>query len=275
MASVSPSAKYSSPDPPKFRNGSTTSLCEAAPSPELSRSVRRHAKSAPNPSTRPRTRGSGRVERADERGARGSEDAASANSAAVWKRSAGVRANAVPPRPPPVREHGRAWHAAGEESFREPPRDDRLCSRPGERRLAGQHLVEHAAERVQVAAGRRLALTRRLFRADVGRRAHRHPRLGEPGRRRPPRAPGRCRNRPPGPPPVRGGCFRFDVAMHQVLIVGVVRSTSATSLVMRSACSIGSWPSCRRRSRRLSPSTYGMVYHKIPSVSPESRSGRM
>ena len=56
-------------------------------------------------------------------------------------------------------------------------RDNGLYVRSGERRFADEHLVEHAAERVLVAASVD-GFTRRLFRADVRRRSHRHPRLG-------------------------------------------------------------------------------------------------
>ena len=56
-------------------------------------------------------------------------------------------------------------------------RDDGLHVRSGERRFADEHLVEHAAERVLVAASVD-GFTRRLFRADVRQRSHCHPRLG-------------------------------------------------------------------------------------------------
>ena len=59
--------------------------------------------------------------------------------------------------------------------------DDRLRRRPAEGRLAGEHLVEHAAQRVDVAARVELALAHRLLGAHVLRRAERHPGLGHPG----------------------------------------------------------------------------------------------
>jgi hypothetical protein len=52
-------------------------------------------------------------------------------------------------------------------------RDNSLYVRSSERRLSGEHLVEHAAERVLVAASVD-GFTRRLFRADVRRRPHSH-----------------------------------------------------------------------------------------------------
>ncbi len=64
--------------------------------------------------------------------------------------------------------------------FGEHPRHDRLRRRAGERRIAGQHLVEHRAERVHVGARGDLALAHRLLRRHVVRRAERHAGLGHP-----------------------------------------------------------------------------------------------
>src|SRR5438046_1757656 len=50
-------------------------------------------------------------------------------------------------------------------------RHDRLRRGSGERRLADEHLVGHAAERVDVAGGGDLALAHRLLGAHVVRRA--------------------------------------------------------------------------------------------------------
>ena len=49
----------------------------------------------------------------------------------------------------------------------DPLRHDGLRAGPRERRLTGKHLIEHAAERVDVASGVELALPRRLLRAHV------------------------------------------------------------------------------------------------------------
>jgi hypothetical protein len=61
------------------------------------------------------------------------------------------------------------------------PRHDRLRGAPGERRVADQHLVGDAAQRVDVGAGGDLALAHRLLRAHVGRRPERHAGLGHAG----------------------------------------------------------------------------------------------
>ena len=58
--------------------------------------------------------------------------------------------------------------------------DHRLRGRAGDRRLAGEHLVQHGAERVDVAARVERAVARRLLGAHVLRRAERESRLGEP-----------------------------------------------------------------------------------------------
>ena len=60
------------------------------------------------------------------------------------------------------------------------PRQHRLRRRAGERRLAGEHLVQHAAEAVEVAppVDRRVAAG--LLGAHVGRRADGEAGLGEP-----------------------------------------------------------------------------------------------
>jgi hypothetical protein len=57
--------------------------------------------------------------------------------------------------------------------------DDRLWRRAGERRFAGQHLVQHRAEGVDVGS-RVHRLAARLLGAHVGGCADRHARLGEP-----------------------------------------------------------------------------------------------
>ena len=59
--------------------------------------------------------------------------------------------------------------------------DDRLRRGSGERRLADQHLVRHAAQRVDVGRGGDLPLAHRLLGAHVVRGAQRHPGLGHPG----------------------------------------------------------------------------------------------
>ena len=58
---------------------------------------------------------------------------------------------------------------------------DGLGRHPGERRLAQQHLVEHAAEREDIAARVYRPLAHRLLGAHVVRRAERHAGLGHAG----------------------------------------------------------------------------------------------
>ena len=57
--------------------------------------------------------------------------------------------------------------------------DHRLRGGPGDRRLAGQHLVQHRGQRVDVAPGVELPVARGLLRAHVLRRAQREPGLGQ------------------------------------------------------------------------------------------------
>ena len=102
--------------------------------------------------------------------------------AAVAKRSAGAsgeRPLDAPAPPPPARSPGCARERA--RRLGEPPAIDRLRRRAGERRLARQHLVEHAAEAVDVGPG-----------------------VERPARRPP--APGSCRPACPTASPVSVSC---------------------------------------------------------------------
>ena len=72
----------------------------------------------------------------------------------------------------PPRPHAR-------DRLREPLRDDRPRGRARERRLASQHLVQDAAERVYVGAGVDRLVPARLLRAHVGRGARARSRLGQ------------------------------------------------------------------------------------------------
>ena len=79
--------------------------------------------------------------------------------------------------------------------------------RPGERRFAGEHLVEHAAQRVDVRPRRDLPLPHRLLGRHVVRRAEAHPRLGHPRRALGPAgARARCRSRRPARGRRGAGC---------------------------------------------------------------------
>src|SRR5262249_7129533 len=62
----------------------------------------------------------------------------------------------------------------------EPARDDRLSGRTGERRLAGQHLVEHAREAALIAAGVDLPVAGALLGAHVSGRSDGEASLGQP-----------------------------------------------------------------------------------------------
>ena len=62
----------------------------------------------------------------------------------------------------------------------QPLRQDRLRIRAGKGRLAGEHLVEHATQRVHVGAGIEVPLAHRLLRTHVVRGAQAHAGLGEP-----------------------------------------------------------------------------------------------
>ena len=101
-------------------------------------------------------------------------------------------------------------------------RHDRLGGGAGERRLAGEHLVEHGAERVDVRAGGDLALAHRLLGTHVVRRAERHAGLGHPG---PARLARRQRDPEVGDERlalVEQDVLRLDVAVHHAVPVGVV-----------------------------------------------------
>ena len=61
----------------------------------------------------------------------------------------------------------------------EPPDQHRLHGGAGERRLAGQHLVQHGGERVDVGARVERLVARRLLGAHVGRRPDHEPGVGQ------------------------------------------------------------------------------------------------
>jgi hypothetical protein len=64
-------------------------------------------------------------------------------------------------------------------AFGETAHEDHLGGGPRERRLADQHLVEHAPEAVDVGPAVEAAFAGGLLGAHIRRRAHRHPGLGE------------------------------------------------------------------------------------------------
>ncbi len=100
--------------------------------------------------------------------------------------------------------------------------DDRLRRRAGERRLPGQHLVEHGAQRIDVAPRGDFALPHRLLRRHVERRAEAHAGFGHPGTAG---AADRERNaevRHQGLSVVEQDILRLDVAMDHAMAVGIV-----------------------------------------------------
>ena len=101
--------------------------------------------------------------------------------------------------------------------------DDRLCRATGERRLAGEHLVEDAAQGIDVAPAIELRLGARLLRAHVHRGAERDAGLGQP------LAAGRVER--PGDTEVRDDTMiareqdvlRLDVTVDDALPVGIAQ----------------------------------------------------
>jgi hypothetical protein len=102
--------------------------------------------------------------------------------------------------------------------------DDRLGGRAGKRRLAGEHLVQHAAHRVHVGAGVEVALAHRLLGTHVVGRAETHARLGHPGVG----TGGGQGNAEVGhqcPAIVQQDVLGLDVAVNHLVPVGVVERT--------------------------------------------------
>ena len=100
--------------------------------------------------------------------------------------------------------------------------DDGLGGGPGEGRLAHQHLVGHAAEGVDIAAGPDLPLAHRLLGRHVVGRAEAHAGFGHPGAAR---GAGCQRDAEVGyqcAPVVQQDVLGLDVAMDHAVAVGVV-----------------------------------------------------
>ena len=121
-----------------------------------------------------------------------------------------------------VRRHGRPRVAHRRRRLGQHLGHDRLRGRPGERRLAGQHLVGHAAQRVDVAPGRDLALAHRLLGTHVVRRAERHPGLGHPAAARLARGQGDAEVGDQRLAVVQQDVLGLDVAVDHAVAVGVV-----------------------------------------------------
>ena len=138
----------------------------------------------------------------------------------------------------------------------QPPHQHRLRRRPGERRLAGEHLVEHGGEAVEVGAG-----VEPLVAAPPApgscRRACRPPAPSRSASRRRPLP--RLRAIPKSATSVLPSSVssRFSGLMSRWMTPWPCAywSACAASRAIRSASSTGSCRSRRSRSRRLSPST--------------------
>ncbi len=99
--------------------------------------------------------------------------------------------------------------------------DDRLRIRSRERRLTGEHLIEHGADRMDVGACVDVPLTARLLGAHVRRCAERHARPRE-CRDFPVAAAGDAEIRDEGAPVARQEeILRLDVAVHHAVLVRV------------------------------------------------------
>ena len=94
---------------------------------------------------------------------------------------------------------------------------------PGERRLPCQHLVQHAPQRIHVAAPVEDRVPSSLLGTHVCRRPHRQPRRGEllsPRGRDRPRDPEIRNHRVPR---LEQDVLRLDVPVHHVVAVGVAQ----------------------------------------------------
>ena len=176
-SSATPSAKYSSSGRPRFSKGSTAS--RFGPAVPASGRVRNQANSTPKPSRRPKpsavTSAGTRRPRIGIDGASAvaaapaadtpagtppadglTADTASAraNSAAVANRSAGRLGERPGDRLLQRLRHALAQGTHVRHRLQQALGENGLRGGPGERRLPGQHLVEHAAERVDIRTAR-------------------------------------------------------------------------------------------------------------------------
>ena len=178
---------------------------------------------------------------------------AAPNPVAVANRSAGSFSSAREHRGFDVRRHRCRATRCAARLLGHHARDDRLRARPGERRLAGEHLVQHRAERVDVAARVDRALAHRLLGAHVLRRAEREARLRHALRRR--RCCTRERDAEVGDervPVLQQDVLRLDVAMDDAVPVRVVERVGDLARDARRASSIGQLPlALEPRAQRL------------------------
>ena len=157
----------------------------------------------------------------------------------------------------------RAWHALSQSSdvgrrLHEPLGDHGLQRRPGERLFPHQHFVEHATERIDVAAAVN-GIAGGLLRTHVGGRADTSAGLGERvALHRAERFPD-TEVRHEGVPVREQDVFGLDVAMDHAMTMGVVERAGRPGVAMRTASSTGRTRSRDNRSRNDSPSTAGMT----------------
>ena len=156
------------------------------------------------------------------------------------------------------------------------PREDRLRGRPGERRLAGEHLVGHRAERVDVASARRSPARPSPARGSCSAACRATGRSASCGCRRPAAtASAMPKSATSARAVVQQDVLRLDVAVDDAVAVRVVER-AATSRAMRSASATGS---CFSRSRRARSDLALDVRHHVEEQRRrprrESNSGRM
>ncbi len=106
------------------------------------------------------------------------------------------------------------------------PRHDGLHRRALERRISREHLVEQAAERVDVAARVDVALSRRLLRAHVARRPQRQPGLGQFLAAHRAHRPCDTEVGHPGMAILQEDVLGLEVAMNEPMAMGVIEGIS-------------------------------------------------
>ncbi len=104
-------------------------------------------------------------------------------------------------------------------------RHDRLGVEPGERRLAGEHLVGHGAKSVDITSRADVALTHGLFGRHVGRGAEGHAGLRHAAAARLLHRERDAEVGDQGIAVLQQDVLRLDVAVHDALAVGIVERT--------------------------------------------------
>ena len=150
---------------------------------------------------------------------------ASAKSFAEPKRSAGSFWSAVSTACSTAAAHTGRFGRNGAGLLREHLGDDGLGVRAHEGRLAGEHLVRHGAERIDITAGADLALAHRLFGRHVRGRAERHAGLRHPAAARLLHRQRDAEVGDEGRAFLEQDVLGLDVAMDDAVAVGVVERT--------------------------------------------------